>query len=184
MWDAPLGALVTLMNVIAAQKVWKPGPLIDLLLTRSRTGVHRVADVFSRLSQAVQRVWMTQLMAFVVHGSLSSSGDPLASKDYVLVDGSMPSCISPQSRDSIAYVGRAIGTVKAAKWHKQPPRSLAEEHTTLLQTVLPEDHHEFDHVIAEIRTDISEWLWLNVLTHKDVEEAVESLYDSMFIKTT
>jgi len=88
----------------------------------------------------------------------------------------MPPCVSIQSRDSIAYVGRAIGTVKAAKWVRQLPRDLATEHTKLLEGVLPEEQHEFDRVVAQIRTNVSEWLWLNVLTQKDVEDAVHSLY--------
>jgi ribosomal RNA-processing protein 1 len=65
--------------------------------------------------------------------------------------------------------------VKAAKWQKQLPRDLASEHTNLLEGVLPEDQHQFDRVIAQIRTNVSEWLWLNVLTQKDVEDAVDSL---------
>ncbi|KAJ7492481.1 gamma-tubulin ring complex protein [Mycena latifolia] len=147
-WDAPFATLVALVEQLEAEKSWKPGPLIDLLLT--------------------------QLTAFVIHGSLSPT-DPLASDTYILEDGSMPSCISEQSRDSIAYVGRAIATIKAAQWQKQLPRSFTSEHTNLLQDVLPEDTHAFDRVIFQIRTNVGEWLWLNVLTQKDVEVAVDSL---------
>ncbi|KAG5650742.1 hypothetical protein H0H81_011186 [Sphagnurus paluster] len=173
-WDAPLAALASLVEHLESQPNWMPGPLIDTLLSRSRTGIHRVADILSRLSVAVQRVWRTQLIAFLVHGSLSKV-DPLASENYILLDGSTPSCVSAQSRESIAYVGRAIGTVKAAKWQKQLPRNLAEVHTSLLENVLPEDQHAFDLVISQIRTNVSEWLWMNVLTQKDVEDAVDSL---------
>src|SRR6202034_3320082 len=98
--------------------------------------------------------------------------------NYSLLEGSTPSCVSVQSRDSISYIGRAIGTVKAAKWQKQIPRNLASEHTSMLADVLPEDQHRFDHVVSQIRTNVSEWLWSNVLTQKDVEEAVDSLYVS------
>jgi len=42
--------------------------------------------------------------------------------------------------------------------------------------VLPEEQHQFDRVVMQIRTNVSEWLWLNVLTRKDVEDAVDSLY--------
>ena len=87
----------------------------------------------------------------------------------------MPSCVSSSTRESIVYVGRAIGTVKAAKWEKQFPRDVAMEHSRLLDGVLPEDQHEFDRIIADIRTTVSEWLWVNVLTQQDVDEAVESL---------
>jgi hypothetical protein len=173
-WDAPLASLTCLVEELEARTSWPPGPLIDLLSTRSRTGVHRIANIISRLSVAVQRVWRTQLMALLVHGSLSSC-DPLASEDFSLLEGSMPACVSMQSRDSIAYIGRAVGTVKAAKGQKQLPRLLASEHTTMLSNVLPEDQHNFDRVVAQIRTNVSEWLWLNVLTWKDVEEAVDSL---------
>lgn len=72
-------------------------------------------------------------------------------------------------------MGRAIATVKAAKWQKQLPRDLASEHTGLLEGVLPQEEHAFDRVVAHIRTGVSEWLWENVLTQKDVEDAVDSL---------
>lgn len=173
-WDAPLAALASLVQDLESETHWKPGPLIDTLLTRSQTGVYRIADILLRLSIAVQRVWRIQLVAFLVHGSLSPV-EPLASDTYTLLEGSMPTCVSAQSRDSIAYIGRAIGTVKAAKWQKQLPRSAASMHTTLLERVLPEDQHAFDLVISQIRTNVSEWLWLNVLTQADVEDAVDSL---------
>lgn len=173
-WDAPLAALESLVDELQSEQHWEPGPLIDLLLTRSHTGIHRIASIYSRLCQAVQRVWIAQLQAFLIHGSLTEK-DPLASKEYTLLEGSVPSCLSAQSRDSIAYVGRAIGTVKAARWERQFPRSLAMEHTKMLESVLPQDQYAFDRVIADIRTAVSEWLWLNVLTHRDVEVAVESL---------
>ena len=174
-WDAPLASLETLVEDLQAQEHWSPGPLIDLLLTRSQTGINRVSVIYGRLSEAVQRVWIAQLQALLIHGTLSTN-DPLADKKYVLLDGAVPSCVSTQSRESITYVGRAIGTVKAAKWEKQFPQELAREHIKLLNTVLPQDRYTFDRVIADIRTAVSEWLWLNVLTHKDVDDAVESLY--------
>jgi gamma-tubulin complex component 4 len=174
-WDSPLTALETLMNQLQAQKNWQPGPLIDMLLARSKTGVYRIANIISRLSVAVQRVWRSQLSAFLVHGSLASS-DPLASEDFTLSDGTMPSCISPQTKESVVYVGRAIATIKAKKWQNQLPREQALEYANLLETVLPEDQYKFDLVISQIRTNVSEWLWLNVLTRKDVEDAVISLY--------
>ncbi|KZT30887.1 gamma-tubulin ring complex protein [Neolentinus lepideus HHB14362 ss-1] len=179
-WEAPLTALQALMEKLQAEKIWPPGTLIDMLMARARTGVHRISEIISRLSVAVQRVWKTQLIAFLVHGSLSSKD--FASDKYVLLDGVMPRCVSAQSRESIAYVGRAIGTVKAAKWEKQLPRSLAMEHTKKLERVLPEDQHAFDRVIADIRTNVSEWLWLNVLTRKDVEDAVDSLANYFLLR--
>ena len=153
-WDAPLVALESLMDELQSRVQWRPGPLIDLLLARSNTGVHRVASIYYRLCEAVQRVWIAQLQAFMVHGSVSST-DPLASADYTLLEGAMPNCISARSRESIAYVGRAIGTVKAARWEKQFPRQEAMEHTKLLDSVLPQDRYEFDRVIADVRTAVS-----------------------------
>jgi len=174
-WDAPFAALVHLLDLLEAQKHWNPGPLIDLLLSCSHTGVHRIATIFDRLSSAVQRVWRSQIAAFIVHGSISPQ-DPLASQSYTLLDGSIPSCISPQSRDSIQYVGRAVATVKAAKWQKQLPTAIASHHTHILDSVLPQNQHAFDRVIAQIRFNVSEWLWRNVLTRKDIDDAVNSLY--------
>ncbi|KDR85484.1 hypothetical protein GALMADRAFT_234383 [Galerina marginata CBS 339.88] len=180
-WDAPLAALSALVDEIESEQDWKPGPLIDLLVVRSKTGVHRIANIIARISVAVQRVWRTQLTAFLVHGSLSPV-DPLAGEDLSLIIGSIPSCVSSQSYDSIAYVGRAIATVKAVKWQKQLPRELALDHTAMLDGVLPEDQHAFDLVISQIRTNVGEWLWLNVLTKKDVDDAVDSLANYFLIR--
>lgn len=173
-WDSPLAALESLMEHLEKTSVWRPGPLIDLLLERSETGIHRIAVIMSRLAVAVQRVWRAQLQSFLIHGTLAVT-DPIASETYVLHSESIPSCVSAQARDSITYVGRAIGTVKAARWHKQIPSTLALEHTRLLDTVLPQNHHDFEQVISQIRVNVSEWLWLNVMTQKDVEDAVDSL---------
>ncbi|KAI1793171.1 gamma-tubulin ring complex protein [Ganoderma leucocontextum] len=180
-WDAPLASLSTLVEDLQTQEHWRPGSLIDLLLTRSQTGIHRVSSIYARLSESVQRVWIAQLQALLIHGTLSPN-DPLADKNYVLVEGAAPSCVSVQSRDSITYVGRAIGTVKAAKWDKQFPPDLARAHTKLLNTVIPQHQYAFDRVIADIRTAVSEWLWLNVLTHKDVDDAVESLANYFLLR--
>ncbi|KAF8973469.1 gamma-tubulin complex component protein, partial [Flammula alnicola] len=180
-WDAPLAALAALVSELESEKEWKSGPLIDLLVARSKTGVHRIADIISRISVAVQRVWRTQLTAFLVHGSLSPV-DPLAGDDLSLMNGSIPSCVSSQSRDSIAYIGRAIATVKTVRWQKQLPKNLSTDHTAMLESVLPEDQHAFDLVISQIRTNVGEWLWLNVLTKKDVDDAVDSLANYFLIR--
>ncbi|THV07503.1 gamma-tubulin ring complex protein [Dendrothele bispora CBS 962.96] len=180
-WDAPLVALVSLVEEMESRKDYPPGPLIDLLLERSKTGVHRIAAIFSQFAQAVERVWRTQLIAFLVHGSLSPV-DPLVSESYALLDGAMPSCVSLQTRESIVYVGRAIATVKAAKWQKQLPVSLALEHASSLECVLPEDQSGFDHVIAQIRINVSEWLWLNILTMNEVEDVVDTLANYFLLR--
>jgi len=41
--------------------------------------------------------------------------------------------------------------------------------------VLIGDQYAFDRVITEIRTNVSEWFWMNVLTIKDVETSIDSL---------
>ena len=173
-WDAPFAALEALVDILCANEDWKPGPLIDLLTLRSSTGVHRVANIMSRLSLAVQRVWKAQLTSLLIHGSIPDT-DPIVSKEYVFLDGCVPSCVSAQSRSSISYVGKAIGKVKAARWKAQFPRDLAADHARQLDEVHVEDQYAFDRVITEIRTNVSEWFWMNVLTIKDVETSVNSL---------
>ncbi|KAL4070657.1 Spc98 family-domain-containing protein [Scleroderma citrinum] len=180
-WDAPLTALESLMAQLESQDEWKPGPLIDMLLARSKTGINRISDILSRLCVAVQRAWRAQLATFLVHGSITVN-ESLASVDYVLLEGSMPSCVSPQTRECIMYVGRAIGTVKSKKWRLQFPREQAFQHAQLLETVLPEDQYRFESVISQIRINVSEWLWMHVLTRKDVEEAVISLANYFLLR--
>ena len=73
-------------------------------------------------------------------------------------------------------------TVRSAKSQAQFPRSLENDHTKLLEKVLPEDRHGFDRVIAEIRTNVSEWLWTNVLTKKAVTETIETLANYFLLR--
>jgi gamma-tubulin complex component 4 len=183
-WDAPLKALELFVNRLEQQLEWPPGPLIDLLLERAGSGVHAVSSLFSRVSIAVQRLWSTEISAFLVHGTVSSvlplavessASSSTSASTYILQDGAMPSCVSDQTRESILYVGRAVATVKAARKSKQFPRTMAIEHSKLLDGVYPQDRHRFERVIGDVRNNISEWLWLNVLTREDVEDAVESL---------
>lgn len=174
-WDAPLVALESLMKELEdTPEKWKAGPLIDLLISRSRTGVHRIASILQRLSKSVQRVWRSQSATFMIHGTISPT-EPIATANYTLIETATPACISEHTRASISYVGRAIGTIRAAKWRIQLPRELASKHSTILESVFPEDRHRFDRAIFAIRTNISEWMWLNVLTQKDAEDAVDSL---------
>jgi len=191
-WDAPLKSLELLVDRLEEETEWPPGPLIDLLLERANTGLHPVASLFSRISIAVQQLWTADLSAFLFHGTVSSAF-PLASDDsstsstsfastYVLRDGAMPSCVSEQAQESIVYVGRAVAIVKSArKWTKQFPRSMAVQHSKLLDGVYPQDKHNFDHVINDVRRNVSEWLWLNILTREGVEDAVESLQVHLYL---
>ncbi|KAI0308123.1 gamma-tubulin ring complex protein [Multifurca ochricompacta] len=162
-------------------KDWKPGPLIDMLTLRSSTGIHRIANIMSRLSLAVQRVWKAQLASLLIHGSVSDT-DPIVSEEYAFLDGCVPSCVSAQSKSSISYVGKAIGKVKTARWRAQFPQNLAANHARQLDAVPVEDQYAFDRVIAEIRTNVSEWLWMNVLTIRDVETSVDSLANYFLIR--
>ncbi|EJD04192.1 uncharacterized protein FOMMEDRAFT_121761 [Fomitiporia mediterranea MF3/22] len=173
-WETPFIAVESLVSQLEKEGPWPAGKLIDLLLVRSETGSHRVSYIMSRLAEAVQKIWRTQLSAFLVHGSLSTV-EPLANETYALHDEAFPSRVSPSARESIVYVGRAIGTVKAMKWHRQIPSTVALSHARLINSVLPQDQHAFEEVISQIRANVSEWLWSNVLTMPDVEDALESL---------
>ncbi|KAF8956060.1 Spc98 family-domain-containing protein [Flammula alnicola] len=161
--DPTLVATGAFVPLSAVRAIFRSGMHLSrrLLPPRSKTGVHRIADIISRISVAVQRVWRTQLTAFLVHGSLSPV-DPLAGDDLSLMNGSIPSCVSSQSRDSIAYIGRAIATVKTVRWQKQLPKNLSTDHTAMLESVLPEDQHAFD--------------------LKDVDDAVDSLANYFLIR--
>lgn len=221
-WDAPMAALhalveyihsttttTTATDVASTNASITPGKLIDLLLERSTSGVARVASIMSSLALAVQRVWRMHLITYLVHGSVGPPGgkEPFAHVDHPhrLNMDMMPRCVSPETRESIVYVGRAVMTVKAASatgirtgngnggaggagggsavsghgaLRQQLPRSIAVAHSKMLARVLPQDGREFDVVMAQIRANISEWLWTTVLTRKDVDEAIESLYVS------
>ncbi|KAG8794278.1 hypothetical protein FRC17_008316, partial [Serendipita sp. 399] len=71
---------------------------------------------------------------------------------------------------------------QAAQGQKQLPRQLANDHTKLLESALPQDRYAFDRVIASIRTNVSDWLWSNVLTKKMVNEALNSLSNYFLLR--
>lgn len=183
-WDAPMAALHSLVDHIQTTGPSRvhPGQLIDLLLERSSSGVARIASIMSDLAVAVQNVWRMHLVAYLVHGSLTTH-DPFALlKPHRLNADVMPRCVSPETRDSIGYVGRAIMTVQAVGHNsrqQQLPRTIAITHAKILSKVLPQDGREFDVAMAQIRANISEWLWTTVLTRKDVDDAIEFLYVSI-----
>ncbi|KEP49699.1 gamma-tubulin ring complex protein [Rhizoctonia solani 123E] len=174
-WDVQFTALCLLVDQLEAGPPgldgvrWPPGPLIDLLLQRARTGVQRVAYVTNRLALAVQRVWRSHLLAFLVHGILDAT-DPLAraADGYKLNPECIPMCITTQTREAIAYVGRAVAVVGVGV-----PRQLAIVHARLVGRVLPQDRYAFDAAVERIKGNISEWLWSRVLTRADVIGAVE-----------
>ncbi|KAG8880919.1 hypothetical protein FRB98_004679 [Tulasnella sp. 332] len=158
-WDAPLAVLDSLVIKIYAGPddsihdapdpssnglpCWPPGRLIDLLLDRAQTGVQRIAFIMTELAEAVQKLWRTQLIAFMIHGTLSSV-DPLAQNpqrsdkeedkpvsiahladsssstihvqtisSLVVNEAAMPRCLSAATKESILYVGKAVAVVKA-----------------------------------------------------------------------
>ncbi|CAG7853966.1 Spindle pole body component {ECO:0000256/RuleBase:RU363050} [Serendipita indica DSM 11827] len=174
-FDAPFAAIQALLDRLSKSADgtpplrgeppnWPAGKLIDILLDR--------ADEFGEF----------ELTAFLVHGTLSPT-DPLADEkqSYALYPDAIPSCVSFQTRESITYVGKALVTVRiaatthSAKHEQQLPRQLMTAHTKLLEGALPQDRYAFDSAIATIRTNVSEWLWSNVLTRPMVNEALDSL---------
>lgn len=133
-----------------------------------------MSSIMSQLAESVQKVWRIQLQAFLVYGTISPK-EPIGKETYELVDEAIPSCVSAASRDSIVYVGRAVGTVKSMKWHRQIPSRISLAHGKRIESVLPQEQRAFEIVVEQIRSEISEWLWSNVLTSSDVDEAVDSL---------
>ncbi|KAG8920030.1 hypothetical protein FRC00_010568 [Tulasnella sp. 408] len=158
----------------------------------------------SALAVAVQRLWRIHLTGFLLHGILSKS-DPLAEPPQtssasdsqrdkplnttksisalVLNNACIPSCVTPQTRESILYVGKAVAIVKNQGYsQKQLPKQMIFEYSEAFERVLPQDGFSFDRVVAELRTTISEFLWAHVLKEKDVEEAVESLSEYFLLR--
>ncbi|KAG9096929.1 hypothetical protein FRC06_008180, partial [Ceratobasidium sp. 370] len=128
-----------------------PGSLIDILLQRARTGVQCVSAITTRLALGVQHVWRSHLLAYLVHGVLDPA-DPLVCIEdgYKLNAECVPGCVSAQTRESIAYVGRAVAVVDVGV-----PRRLAVVHARLLGRVLPQDRYAFDEAVERIKTNIT-----------------------------
>ncbi|KAF8333155.1 Spc98 family-domain-containing protein [Cantharellus anzutake] len=184
-WDAPFAALISLISQIRnfPSGSISPGQLIDLLLERSDCGVEKIREIMVSLAETVQKVWRMHLVAYVVHGTLSERDSFALGNPFRLNLDVIPKCVSEETRESIAYVGRAMTTIRSAKSSSLQargvtlPRELAVEHTKLLGKVLPQDSHAFSDVMVRIRSNVSEWLWTTVLTHREVNEAIDTLAD-------
>ncbi|KAH7104927.1 Spc98 family-domain-containing protein [Auriculariales sp. MPI-PUGE-AT-0066] len=189
-WVAPLAALCSLFDELemdsspTTNTLWFPGPLLNLLLGRgAQSGVKPIASIFAEIAIAVQHVWKAQLACFILHGA----PEEFATHDtFVPYPTSLPSCLSSETADSIAYIGRSIAVVRQqtakSRQRLELPRDLTARHAEILTNVMPQDRHEFDEAIAKIRTNVSEWLWNRVLTRKDVEETIESLADYFLLR--
>ena len=205
-WEAPMAALDTLIEEIyhgtdvkgeietpntsgkAQLPYWPPGRLIDLLLLRAENGIQRVSHIMTKLAEALQRLCMIHLTAFMLHGSLSAL-QPLATmtedetgmsirdiSSLVVQENMIPSCVTAETRESIVYVGKAVAIMASqGNAHAQLSRGMIVEFAKMLSGVLPQDGFAFDRAIGEIRKAISEFLWAHILKYKDVIEAVEFL---------
>ncbi|KAN0063402.1 hypothetical protein ACQY0O_004568 [Thecaphora frezii] len=99
----------------------------------------------------------------------------------------LPKSISEATADSILYVGRALNTVRTSttsSFHQTPgggtllpPESMTNQHVALLQRwqSRPSQASGLERAIQEIRMDVSEWLFRNVLTMELVLEALGTL---------
>ncbi|EJU02340.1 hypothetical protein DACRYDRAFT_94683 [Dacryopinax primogenitus] len=174
-WEPPLAALSSLIAEIKAgpsegnEPNWPAGKLIDLVHRRARTGYSQVADIFNRLLASLQRILLHHLNAYLLHG-------------IPLPADSIPSCISPETKEAIVYVGDAIAITQKEGWTQSLPRELLSEWTSMINNASIFETQTFDTLVASIRTGVSEWLWAHVLTRDDIVNAVESLADYFLLR--
>ncbi|GJJ09549.1 hypothetical protein Clacol_003772 [Clathrus columnatus] len=177
-WDAPMKALELFIDRLEQKPSWPPGPLIDLIMDRTDSGIQTVSNIFSKIFLAIQKLWSSDLTAFLVYGTVSDNLPLIIEKSpsvFVFQEASMPCCVSEHIKSSIIHIGRSVTAVKRVPNAKQIPRDMSMEHTKLIGNLSLQDIHQFEDGINQIKNTISEWLWINILTKEDVEETLESL---------
>ncbi len=189
---------------------WTGGLLIDLLARLADTGVTRVAELFAALRDAVEDSWKTLLGDWVCHGIANGSPVSLGSSfvsegrdalvELIAADESsnsnvstwrlrpwaLPSSVSPVTADAILYVGRAISRVKAhSEGGQMIPAALMASHRERLRdaSVRPSQPHLFAKTIADVKQDVGEWLWRNVLTDQAVLSALQDLGNYFLLRS-
>lgn len=177
-WDAPLKALESFLDQLEQNPNCPPGYLIDLILDRTDSGIQTVSRFFSKIFASVQKLWIADLVAFLVYGTISEDLPLIIEESpsvFVFQRACMPSCISEHLKESIIHIGRSVIAVKRAPNAKQIPPIIEMEHAKLMGNLSLRDIYQFEDGINQIRNTISEWLWVNILTKEDVEETLESL---------
>ena len=180
---------------------WTGGLLIDLLSRMTATGVTRVASMMESLRDAVEDSWKILLKDWICEGvangspiSLGSSyvsqgPDALVEQDKAATEQtgrsswrlrpwSLPSSISSVTADAILYIGRAISRVKTHSDMGHLPAALVASHAESIRSdaMRPSRPHAFAKAVLDIKQDVGEWLWRNVLTDQAVLSALNDLY--------
>jgi hypothetical protein len=119
---------------------WTPAKSIQLLQALSQTGNPQLGAIFSKLLGSLQRLFLTHLVTFVLHGIAPPGSSPsamaIATDDgidpgsnrhrvYRLNEALIPESVGPSARESIMYVGRVTATLR--REGKELPQSLLRE---------------------------------------------------------
>lgn len=120
--------------------VWTPAKSIQLLQTLSQTGNPQLGAIFSKLLHSLQRLFLTHLVTFVLHGiappvsspsamaiATDDGADPGSNRHrvYRLNQSLIPDSIGSSARESIMYIGRVTATLR--REGKDLPQSLLRE---------------------------------------------------------
>ena len=182
---------------------WTAGLLIDLLTHLSETGISRVATMMAALRDTVEDSFKVLLCDWICHGVASGSPVSLgpnltcAGPDAIveqtddentwqLTRWALPSSIAPITADAILYGGRAIYRVKSQQSsHHQLPAALMATHLQSLRKpeVRPSKPLLFAKSVMEIKQDVGEWLWRNVLTDQAVLSALQDLGNYFLLRS-
>lgn len=160
--------------------LWPPGPLITLLHTLHFESETSLAKTYLQLSHAVQLPFLSQLLVFLLYGqpcslAYDAGADPLAThrRTYALREGAIPDVIGGQVRESMLWVGRAVAVVR--KEGRELPPDVKTRLEGEVRSVWVEDEANFKAVVEQVRAEVGDWLWRNILTMKDVKRTIDAL---------
>ena len=124
-WQAPLAALSHLVQQL--QTPPPPGRLLDLVRATADHGNPKIHEMFSKLSDNLETLFLTHLTLFVLDGfaptastptspalGIDAGSDPLSPqhRSYKLNDDLLPSNIDQRMKESLLYVGRVAATLR------------------------------------------------------------------------
>jgi gamma-tubulin complex component 4 len=125
-WQSPMAALASLVDNLSSGE-WPAGRLLELVYDLTRTGNPKLEGIFTKLLEALQHLFLTHLVTFLLHGlapttslptspsiALDIGPDPLSPQHriYALNDSLIPPSIRGGTRESILYVGRVAATLR------------------------------------------------------------------------
>lgn len=172
--------------------------IINFLRAESRTGYQDLEEMAQSLISAAEMVWIRQLSAWLLQGSLPSFGQadfliqrekPSHKDDRLAVfsikQGLEPEFVSLQTARSILFIGRSLNHLKTQGDGWDSVQALLPSHIDLMQSLargVPIKSSDLADVVASVRSSISKNILSRLLPISRVRELLDVLQDFFLLR--